>query len=162
MARTILSDEQWTLVEPLLPGKSTDPGRTGSDNRMALEAILWIVRTGAPWRDLPQEFGRWGTAYLRFYRWAKAGVFDRIFDATSGDVDVSSVMVDGSFAKAHQHAAGARKKGNITPEESARKQAIGRSRGGRTTKIMALVDTTGRASEIQPAAGQCVRKPRIA
>ena len=68
VARTILNDEQWELVAPLLPGKPSDPGRSGQDNRGALEAILWIVRTGAPWRDLPNEFGRWGTIYQRFRR----------------------------------------------------------------------------------------------
>ena len=109
MVRTVLTDSQWQLVEPLLPGKQSDPGRTGNDNRGTLEGILWITRTGAPWRDLPDYFGKWNTVYRRFRRWTMAGIFDRIFEATNGNLDLRAVMVDGSFAKVHQHGAGAPK-----------------------------------------------------
>lgn len=109
MTRTQLTDAQWALVEPLLPGKAGDPGRTGANNRRTLEGILWVLRTGAPWRDLPSEFGKWITVYQRFRRWSDAGVFERIFEATKGDLDLRVVQVDGSYVKAHQHAAGAPK-----------------------------------------------------
>ena len=75
----MLKDEQWECVAPLLPGKAGDPGRTGSDNRLFLEAVLWMVRTGAPWRDLPEAFGSWNTVFRRFRRWAQAGVFECLF-----------------------------------------------------------------------------------
>ena len=114
MPRRMLTNKQWELIKPLLPGKPDDPGRTALNNRKTLEGILWIARTGAPWRDLPPQFGKWGTIYQRFNRWTKAGVFDRIFDATSGNLDLRAVMVDGSFVKVHQHGAGA-------PKEDARR-----------------------------------------
>ena len=89
------------------------------------------------------------------------GVFERILEATNGDVDVSTVMVDGSFAKAHQHSAGARRQGDISPEESARNQAIGNSRGGRTTKVMAVVDTTGRPVTYSLLPGNYAESPEL-
>ncbi len=126
MVRTKLTIRQWKLIEHLLPGKPGDPGRTGSDNRRTLEGIFWIMRTGAPWRDLPEHFGKWITVYQRFRRWEINGVFDRIFEATNGDLDLRSVQVDGSFVKVHQHAAGAPKEaarpatpGYIKPSEKA-------------------------------------------
>ena len=79
MARRILSDSQWACVAPLLPGKNGDPGRSARDNREFLEAVLWMARTGAPWRDLPGEFGLWNSLFQRFRRWAHKGVFERVF-----------------------------------------------------------------------------------
>ncbi len=108
MSRRRLTNRQWERIEPLLPGKASDPGRTGYDNRKALEDILWVVRTGAPWRDLPAEFGKWNTVYQRFRRWSSSGVFDRIFETTQGEIDTRSIQVDGSYIKTHQHAVGAR------------------------------------------------------
>lgn len=107
MPRTKLTDAQWELVEPLLPGKEGDPGRTGQNNRRTLEGILWVLRTGAPWRDLPEEFGKWISVYQRFRRWSMSGVFARIFEATKGALDLRAVQVDGSFVKVHQHGTGA-------------------------------------------------------
>ena len=109
MARKKLTNRQWNLIQPLLPGKVGDPGRSGCDNRNTLEGILWIMRTGSPWRDLPNQFGRWGSVYQRFRRWTQAGVFDRIFEVTKGNLDLRAVQVDGSFVKVHQHATGAKK-----------------------------------------------------
>ena len=79
MARRILSDSQWARVAPLLLGKNGDPGRSARDNREFLEAVLWMARTGAPWRDLPSEFGLWNSLFQRFRRWAHKGVFERVF-----------------------------------------------------------------------------------
>ena len=84
MARKILRDDQWARIKDLLPGKPGDKGVTAADNRLFVEAVLWLLRTGAPWRDLPPEFGRWRTAYLRFARWHKSGVWARLFQAVAG------------------------------------------------------------------------------
>ena len=108
-ARLTLTTKQWELTEPVLPGRKGDPGRNGDDNRMSLEGMIWICRTGAPWRDLPEVFGKWNTVHRRFRRWVQSGVFDRIFDVIELDLDLKAVMVDGTFAKVHQHAAGAKK-----------------------------------------------------
>ena len=108
-ARTTLTDKQWALIELVLPGRTGNPGRSGNNNRMSLEGMIWITRTGAPWRDLPREFGNWNTVHRRFRRWVQSGVFQRIFDVVEEDLDLRAVMVDGTFAKVHQHGAGAKK-----------------------------------------------------
>ncbi|HXR94063.1 MAG TPA: IS5 family transposase [Steroidobacteraceae bacterium] len=122
-------------MEPFGLGKPSDPGRTGADNRLFLEAVLWIARTGSPWRDLPPWFGRWNTVFKRFRDWVKADVFKRMFDAVSDDPDMEYAMVDATIVKVHRHGQGA--KGG--PQS----QAIGRSKGGLTTKILALTDALG-------------------
>ncbi|MBN4082055.1 IS5 family transposase [Beggiatoa alba] len=109
MDRLILRDDQWERIKNLLPGKATDCGVTAKDNRLFLEAVLWIGRTGAPWRDLPAQLGNWHTTFTRFSRWAKAGVWDSVFEAISQDRDLEEVMLDSTAVRAHQHAAGAKK-----------------------------------------------------
>ena len=108
MNRWILKDEQWERVAPLLPGKAGDPGRTGSDNRLFLEAVLWMVRTGAPWRDLPEAFGCWNSVFRRFRRWAQAGLFERLFQILSGESDFEYALIDGTIIRVHQHGTGAK------------------------------------------------------
>ena len=108
MNRWVLKDEQWERVALLLPGKAGDPGRTGSDNRLFLEAVLWMVRTGAPWRDLPEAFGSWNTVFRRFRRWAQAGVVERLFQSLSGDPDFEYALIDGTIIRVHQHGTGAK------------------------------------------------------
>ena len=105
MWRTTLRDDQWERVKDLLPGKSTDCGVTASDNRLFLEAVLWIARTGSPWRDLPNEFGHWHRVYVRYNRWAHKGHWVRIFEAFADDPDLEHLMVDGSIVRVHQHGA---------------------------------------------------------
>jgi transposase len=102
---------------------------------MFVEAVLWIALTGAPWRDLPEEFGNWYTVYTRFRRWARKGVWEHIFQILSDDPDLEYVLLDATHIRVHQHGIGA--KGGT------RNQAIGKSRGGLTTKIAALVDALG-------------------
>lgn len=110
MARRILTDEQWERIAPLLPSQSGKRGRPYvADHRVTVEAILWIARTGAPWRDLPPEFGKWITVYQRFRRWAQRGVFQRVLEEIEPDLELKVTMVDGTFVKVHQHATGARK-----------------------------------------------------
>ena len=108
MTRLCLTDRQWSLIEPHCLGKKSDPGRSGTDNRMFVEGVLWIARTGSPWRDLPPEFGKWNTAFRRYRDWAKADVFSRIFDAVSGDPDMEYAMVDATIVKVHRHGHGAK------------------------------------------------------
>jgi transposase len=112
MARRFeVTDEQWTRLEGLLPGKATDPGVTARDNRSFLDAVLWIARTGAPWRDLPERFGPWNSVFQRFNRWAKSGVWARVMETLGNDADLEHLLIDATVVRAHQHAAGARKKG---------------------------------------------------
>ncbi len=108
MNRWVLKDEQWERVAPLLPGKAGDPGRTGSDNRLFLEAVLWMVRTGAPWRDLPEMFGNWNSVFRRFRRWAQTSIFEQLFQALSGDPDFEYALIDGTIIRVHQHGTGAK------------------------------------------------------
>ena len=108
MERFLLNDAQYKKMAPLLPGKSGAPGRTAADNRLFVEAVLWIVRTGAPWRDLPVCFGCWNSAFRRFRRWSRKGVFEKIFNALSGDPDFEYAIVDGTIVRVHQHGAGAK------------------------------------------------------
>jgi transposase len=103
-----LSDNQWAKIADLLPGKVGDPGRSGRDNRLFLEAVLWVARTGAPWRDLPAAFGRWNSVFQRFRRWALSGAFERIFSALRDDPDFEYVIADGTIVRVHQKGTGAR------------------------------------------------------
>jgi putative transposase len=107
--RKMLRNDQWERIEHLLPGKASDPGTTAKDNRLFLEAVLWIARTGAPWRDLPTQLGNWHNTYTRFSRWGKTGVWQRIIDAVSKDADLQALFLDSTIVRAHQHAAGAQK-----------------------------------------------------
>ena len=114
MDRFILTDAQWETIEPHCLGKQSDPGRTGGDGRLFLEAVLWIARTGSPWRDLPVEFGPWNTVFKRFWHWVKANVFKRIFDALSDDPDMEYAMVDATIVKV-QTGTGRAQKGDSKP-----------------------------------------------
>ena len=107
MERFVLTDAQWAKMEPHCLGKPTDPGRSGSDNRRFVEAVLWVVRTGSPWRDLPACFGHWNTVFKRYRCWVKADVFLRLFEACSDEPDLESAMVDATIVKVHRHGQGA-------------------------------------------------------
>ena len=106
--RCVLTDSQWERMQAHCPGKLSDPGRSAADNRQFVEAVLWIVRTGSPWRDLPAHFGKWNTAFKRFRRWVKADVFQRLFDVLSGEPDMEYAMVDATIVKVHRHGQGAK------------------------------------------------------
>ncbi len=108
MDRDVLTDAQWAKMEPHCLGKPTDPGRSGRNNRLFMEAVLWIARTGSPWRDLPERFGNWSTAFRRFRDWREADVFQRIFDAVSEQPDMEYAMVDATIVKVHRHGQGAK------------------------------------------------------
>lgn len=108
MDRFVLSDAQWAKMEPHCLGKPGDRGRSGTDNRLFVEAVLWIARTGSPWRDLPPLFGKWNTVFKRYRDWVKAGVFQRFFEAASDDPDMEYAMVDATVVKVHRHGQGAK------------------------------------------------------
>ena len=119
--RRYLSNEQWALIEDLVPGKPGDPGVTGADNRLFVDAVLWLARVGAPWRDLPTEDGNWNSVFQRFRRWAKNGVWERLFAALVKDPDFEYLIIDSTIVRAHQHAAGA--KGGLRLSRSADREA---------------------------------------
>jgi transposase len=129
-----LTDAQWARLEPLLPPEK--PGRPNDDHRRILNGILWVLNSGAPWRDLPRRYGRVGTVSSRFYRWRRSDVWQRVLEALQADAEErvgwELHFLDSTVVRAHQHAAGARKAGR---EPGAEDEALGRSRGGFTTKI---------------------------
>ena len=100
-----LSDAQWRSIAGLLPGKAGDPGRSGNDNRLFVNGVLWVLRSGARWSDLPERYGKWKTVHTRFTRWARAGVWERVFDSLTGDPDNQYLMLDTTLVRAHQQAA---------------------------------------------------------
>ncbi|MFD6760264.1 IS5 family transposase [Streptomyces roseolus] len=139
MRRHELSDAEWEFVRPLLPESSR--GRKRLDDRRVLNGIVWKFRTGTAWRDMPERYGPWATLHTRFRRWAMDGTFDRMLRAAQAKADAAGdiewlVSVDSTVVRAHQHAAGARKGG--------RDPALGRSRGGLTSKIHLACDGRGR------------------
>jgi transposase len=107
-SRFVVGDAAWEKIAPLLPGKASDPGATARDNRLFLEAGLWRVRTGVPWRDLPSGFGKWNSVFQRFRRWVKGGVFARVFECLSDEPDFEYALVDGTIVTAHPKASGAK------------------------------------------------------
>ena len=118
--RFVLTDAMWDRIAAHLPGKSIGRGVTAADNRLFLEAVLWRVRTGAPWRDLPNMFGNWNSAFRRFRRWAEAGVFDRLFEVISDEPDFEYALIDGTIVSVHQKASGAKGGLKIRPSGAQR------------------------------------------
>ncbi len=115
MNRGELTNDQWERLQPLLPPQKPKTGRPAEDHRRILNGMLWILRTGAPWRDMPERYGPWGTVSSRFYRWRKAGIWDRILALVQAQADAAGQLdwdiqyVDATIVRAHQHAAGAKK-----------------------------------------------------
>jgi putative transposase len=108
LIRRQLRNAQWRRIEPFVTGKQGDKGRHGEDNRLFVDAVLWIARAGAPWRDLPPSFGNWNSVFQRFRRWAKKGVWERMFNALMESPDFEYLIIDSTIVRAHQHAAGAK------------------------------------------------------
>ena len=100
-----LTDTQWRRISGLVPGKAGDPGRTGADNRQFVNGVLWVLRSGAHWHDLPERYGKWKTVHKRFTRWAEAGVWEKVFASLAVAPDNEYLMLDSSLIRAHQQAA---------------------------------------------------------
>lgn len=100
-----LTDAQWERIGELLPGKAGDPGRTAENNRRFVNAVLWVLRSGAHWHDLPARYGKWKTVHTRFARWAKTGVWEKVFAALIADRRNEYLMLDTTLVRAHQQAA---------------------------------------------------------
>ena len=119
-----ISDATWTLLEPLLPGQAGMWGRIAKDNRLFINAVFWILRAGAPWRDLPPDYGDWKNTHRRFCRWRDKGTWEKVLEALIDEPDFEWLLIDASHVKVHPHAVGARG-GN---------QDMGRTKGGSTRK----------------------------
>lgn len=147
LKRYELTDQQWEQIASLLPPENTGKrGRPLKDNRLMLNAMIWIASSGAPWRGLPECFGPWETVYSRFRKWIDDGFLDNIFRILRMDAERNEISLDASIVQAHPHSAGARKDG--PPNE------IGHSRGGPSTKIHAAVDAYGNPIYIMISEGQ--------
>jgi transposase len=138
-----LTDHEWAAIKPMLPNKPR--GVPPVNDRRVLNGIFWVLRSGAPWRDLPDNFGPYTTCYKRFARWRRAGVWAKIMNALAGAHDAAVQMIDTSIVRVHQHGA------CITRN---RRQSMGRSRGGLTSKIHAVVDTNGLPVRLALTAGE--------
>ena len=149
MGRGDLTDAQWRRLEPYLPPEKPWTGHPNAPHRRIVNGILWILRTGAPWRDLPARYGPVGTVSSRFYRWRASGLWGRILAAlqaeaeAAGEIDWDLHYLDATVVRAHQHAAGARRDGAVGSEVQAR-EALGRSQGGFSTKLHLRAEGKGR------------------
>ena len=123
MRRYGLRDDQWDRIKDLLPGREGSVGVTAADNRRFVEAVLYRYRAGIPWRDLPERFSGWNNTHRRFSRWAKSGVWKRMFQVLAADADNEYAMVDSTIVRAHQHSAGAKKKTSTRTRRSVARAA---------------------------------------
>lgn len=130
--RYALTDNEWYFIQPVLPNKPR--GNPRVDDRRVLNGIFWVLRSGAPWRDLPACYGPYTTCYNRFVRWQTAYIWDRILEAVSGSDAADVQMIDSTIVRVHQHAASIKRHGRL---------CTGRSRGGLTSNIHAVVDRKG-------------------
>ncbi len=143
MPRLMLTDDDWDKLSELM--KQTGRVYNKPEHRRTLEGILYRMRTGCPWRDLPAEFGHWNTVFRRFNLWSRKGIMTFIFKALSKDTDTEWLFLDASVIRAHQHSHGA---------PSGGEEAIGNSRGGRSTKIHLAVDSYGLPVHFELSGGQ--------
>jgi transposase len=152
MNRHELTNTQWERLQPLLPPQKPPTGRPAVDHRRILNGLLWLLRTGAPWRDLPERYGPWQTVASRLYRWRKTGLWDRLLATVqqqadaAGQLDWGLHFVDGTIMRAHQHAAGA-KRGAVA-------EALGRSQGGFSTKVHLRAEGGGKLMTLVLTPGQ--------
>ena len=152
MPRLMLSDELWSKLEKILLQESIYNKR---DLRMTIEGMLYRMRVGCPWRDLPEAFGCWNSIYKRFSAWSAGGKWLRVFKVLVNEPDLEWELIDGSYVKAHQHSSGA---------ASGENEAIGKSRAGNTTKIHLAVDAYGLPIEFVITGGEvndCTAAPEL-
>lgn len=167
MSRHNLTDSEWNAIRRFLPRERTGKaGRPWKPHRHVINGILFVLRTGIPWQDMPGEFGKHKTVYNRFRRWVKSGLWLRIFEKLidrllkDGGIDFELWCVDGTVIRAHRVASGALK-GDLTTEENAAKHALGRSRGGYSTKLHFLTDGQGIPLSVIATAGQKGEAPQF-
>ena len=122
LPRHAISDADWNRIEHLLPGRAGQSGWLAKDNRLFVDAVLWINRTGAPWRDMPERFGHWNSVWKRFDRWARKGIWQLVFEALQ-DPDLEWLILDSTVIRAHPCAAGAKKKRTAPEARKARNWA---------------------------------------
>lgn len=134
-------------IKDFLPGREGHVGGTAADNRLFVDAVLCRCRAGIPWRDLPERFGDWKIVYQRFNRWAKSGVFERIFKLLASDHDNEYMMIDATIVRAHQHSAGARKKRRASDRSIARRTEHQNSRARRCVRQSRRVDAFARTNQ---------------
>ncbi|KRB68882.1 transposase [Kitasatospora sp. Root187] len=170
MGRGDLSDDQWAVLEPLLPVAGV--GRPARSRRRLVDGVRWRVRTGAPWRDVPPEYGPWQTIYGLFRRWQRQGVWQQILAELQARADAAGMIVwevnvDSTICRAHQHAAGARRDGAAQKEppggigDEPADHGLGRSRGGFTTKIHLACEQRQKPLSLLVTAGQCGDSPQF-
>ena len=119
LPRHAIPDDAWERIKGLLPGRPGSPGRNAADNRLFVDAVLWVGKTGVPWRDLPERFGKWNSVFRRFSRWASKGVWRDVFREL-GDPDLEWLILDSTSVRAHAHAAGAQKKPTAAGDKPSR------------------------------------------
>ncbi|WP_443078466.1 IS5 family transposase [Streptomyces sp. NBC_01723] len=157
MRRHELTDAEWELLAPLIPRAAT--GRPRVSDRQVINGMVYKIRTGISWRDLPERYGPWKTVYTRFRRYALDGVFARALQQVQAEADAAGdidwlVQIDSTIVRAHQHAAATGRKGGTTGRTNRNDHALGRSRGGLTTKIHLACDGRGRPLAILLTPGQ--------
>ena len=162
MRRYALRDDQWERIKDFLPGREGHVGGTAADNRLFVEAVLYRYRAGIPWRDLPERFGDWKIVHQRFSRWAKSGVFERIFKQLAIDNDNEYMMIDATIVRAHQHSAGARKKRRASHRPIARRTDHQNPRPGRCPRQSGRGDTHAGASPRSDWCADAARRCRSA
>jgi transposase len=122
-----LTDNEWERIEPLLPPeRKTGRGRPARENRIMVNAMVWILRSGAPWRDLPERYGPWKSVYTRFSRWSRQGIWQNVVNRFNVDPDWENISIDGSYVRAHQHSAGG--KGGLKNRQSGGAEADSQQR----------------------------------
>ena len=167
MSRYNLTDREWNAIRVYLPAeRPRKAGRPWIPHRQVINGILWVLRTGCIWAEVPSEFGKAKTIYNRFWRWSREGLWNRIFGEliryrnSTGKVNRTVWCIDSSVIRAHRVAAGARK-GGLSSEQNAQKQALGRSRGGYSTKIHLVTDEKGLPLAITATPGQAGETPEL-
>ena len=167
MSRFSLTDREWNAIRVFLPEERPKKrGRPWSPHRQIIDGILWVLRTGCVWSDVPPAFGKPKTIYNRFRRWTREGLWEKIFNSlirhrnAKGRINRSLWCVDSSVIRAHRVASGARK-GNLSTEENAKKNALGRSRGGYSTKLHVATDQKGLPLAVTATPGQAGETPEF-
>ena len=160
ITRQGITTYHWNQIKHLFPPEQGRRGRPSKPHRRILNGILWVLRTGAPWRDVPSHFGKWSTIASRFYRWRESGLWDQILDILRQEADEKAQIdwlwhfVDGTVIRTHKHAAGARKFDKEGRPRTPESLALGRSRGGFSTKVMIRVEGNGKPMQMVLAPGE--------